>query len=195
MLYVGLTYQVGNDDCPYFGPKAVAEFASLSGCSTSNIDARFCSNFSVAEECLGDELMTRLNRTSKNLLSSITAANLEDIGYEVDYTNLDNYTSDNINATCRCTQRRSLDTVHDTTQPSFVYEPHHNRQLSSHAYQKATKYGKMKLAEMKERYEHAKAMHGGEYEESRDGLKFVGDQAMTVTLMENGEIYSFAVHA
>ena len=42
----------------------------------------------------------------------------------------------------------------------------------------------MKLAEMKERYEHAKV-----YEESRAGLKYVGDQAMTVTLMENGGIY------
>jgi hypothetical protein len=127
------------------------------------------------------------------LLSRITVANLEDVGYEVDYTNVDVYTADNINATCRCTQQRTLGTTHETIpQTSFVFEQHHPRQLSDKVYNKVISYGKMKLAEKKERYDAAVATYGGNI---NDGQKFVGDQAITVTVMENGEIYSIVVRA
>jgi hypothetical protein len=146
--------------------------------------------------------MTRLNRNSTNLLSRITVAGLEDFGYEVDYTNVDEYTSDNINATCRCTEQRTLGADYKTIpQPSLDYDHHNPRQLYSDAYNKAIRYGKTKLAEARERYDSAVAMYGSDnasYNEGTgdNGHKFVGDQAIMVTFMEDdGEIRSVVVRA
>lgn len=142
--------------------------------------------------------MTILELNSTNLLSRITVAKFEDIGYEVDYTNVDEYTSDNINATCRCTQQRELSTVHDTTPQSFVFEQRKPRQLSNEKFKSAISYGKRKLAEAKEQYEITLAHHGGSDftgNDDTDGQKFVGDQAITVLVIEEGEIHSIVVRA
>ena len=193
----GFGFQIFSDDCPSRGPRAIAEFASLSGCSETNIDARFCetTNFTGQEVCLGDELMTTLERNRTNLLSRITVANFEDLGYEVDYTNVDVYTSENIDSSCRCAQRRELSTEHDMLHQSFAYEQRKPRQLGEELYRRAVSYGKMKLAEAKEQYDMAMADDGYSANESTEGQKFVGDQAITVTFMENGEIYSIVVRA
>jgi hypothetical protein len=145
--------------------------------------------------------MTRLNRNSTNLLSRITVAALDDLGYEVDYTNVDEYTSDNINATCRCTQQRTLGADHEAIpQPSLAYKHHNPRQLYSDEYNKAIMFGKTKLAEAKEQYNSAVAMYGSDVASFNEGTgdngqKFVGDQAIMVTFMEHGEIRSVVVRA
>ena len=113
--------------------------------------------------------MTILERNTTNLLSRITVAKFEDIGYEVDYTNVDEYTSDNIDLTCRCTQQRELGTVHDTTPQSLVFEERKPRQLSDEKYKNAVSYGKRKLAEAKEQYTNKLANVRGNLNDGADG--------------------------
>ena len=92
------------------------------GAAPTNLILRLNIPTEDQEECLGDELMAILELNNTNLRSSITVGKFEDLGYEVDYTNVDEYISEIINVTCRCTPQRELSTVHDTLPQSFVIE-------------------------------------------------------------------------
>ena len=98
--------------CPYLGTHANSEYQTLTGCANipTELDgggATRCSHFD--EECLDNELMTGyINSDKENLLSRLTVATLEDLGYQVNYAEADDFGSLNIPAQCRCGLRRSL---------------------------------------------------------------------------------------
>lgn len=93
----------GSQGCKYTGSKASAEFTAVSGCRDL---PNSCGHWD--ENCFGRELMTgALDLT--NVVSRITIASMEDLGYDVDYSYADTFGFLDINATCTFTcPRRNL---------------------------------------------------------------------------------------
>jgi hypothetical protein len=183
-------------NCPYLGPNAKAEFFAISGCDvvpTENTgvpgDGTFCGHWD--EECMGNELMTGFlnSGTGENPLSRITVASLKDLGYVVDYTNVDSYTRNNLNANCLCNRRRSLtDRIHgDTHQLGLRIRGTQRRLLSDEVYNMAISYGKAILSKNQQ--------FGSLF--TKDGtdseVLFVGDQVVSVFVEDNGAFFDVAV--
>mmetsp|Transcript_3697 Transcript_3697/g.5434 ORF Transcript_3697/g.5434 Transcript_3697/m.5434 type:complete len:323 (-) Transcript_3697:29-997(-) len=101
-----------SDSCTSYdaGTKAAAFYEQISGCAPGEklipVEGN-CGHWS--ESCFKNELMTpTLTSGTRTKLSSLTVASLEDLGYEVSYNSVDEFTSDDIDADCRCSNRRSL---------------------------------------------------------------------------------------
>lgn len=96
--------------CNYTGENANREWRQLSGCdSTVPVpyeSASGCMHWD--ETCLNAESMTPFVEAdgSTNKVSKITLGALEDIGYTVDYSQGEDFTSDDIPESCKCTTRR-----------------------------------------------------------------------------------------
>jgi Leishmanolysin len=181
----------GEDLCPYLGERANKEYLAISGCPTVPTETdggpgRACGHWD--EECLGDEIMTGIiNTTATSLLSRITIATLEDIGYKVDYSTADPYDVANLNPSCICneTQRRLVRGV------SHVEARLRWRRLSDESRQDALDYGQSLLLQRSQTF-----LVGGTGEEDGDDeLIYVGDKFVTVFVEENGVIYDVVVRS
>jgi Leishmanolysin len=102
--------------CFYRGDSiAGREYRAISGCvdavpleeSTSGSD---CSHWE--EFCFDNELMTPFLNSTGNPISRVTVGSLEDLGYTVDYSGADNYTT--FNPACKC-NRDPISTADDKT--------------------------------------------------------------------------------
>lgn len=105
---MGVTGTIANN-CPYMGLSATEEYKLLSGCDTIPIEQEGsagsrCKHWS--ETCLVAELMTTALNEGINPLSRVSIGALEDLGYDVDYTNAGAYTSEDINPSCLCNNRK-----------------------------------------------------------------------------------------
>ena len=92
--------------------KASREWEIITGCSNDAVpmERSISASSNVAqctfwdEECMQDELMTTII-SEHHLLSRVTIATLEDIGYQVDYDQADSYSLRDINPACACNRR------------------------------------------------------------------------------------------
>jgi hypothetical protein len=147
---------------------------------------------------MGTELMTGFSNSGTNLnpLSRITVASLEDIGYTVNYTNVDTYTRDDISANCRCNRRRTLnDMMHgETHQLGLRLKPGlERRRLSDEMYNIAITYGKKKLTESKEQ---KKNLFGSLFTDLNQPYNVIGTadpQVISVFVKENGAFFDVVV--
>jgi hypothetical protein len=97
------------DNCPYIGEHATFEYKAVSGCDVIPIEqdgstGSRCKHWS--ETCLESELMTTILNTEGNPLARITIGGLQDLGYEVDYTNAEPFSSADIDPSCLCNNRK-----------------------------------------------------------------------------------------
>lgn len=92
----------GNDPSPpdthFVGPHAMAEFDAIGGSAYSgakvpveNIGGAGTANGHWREDVMGNELMTSFMTERDGVLSSVTIAALEDMGYTVNYEAAENY--------------------------------------------------------------------------------------------------------
>jgi hypothetical protein len=72
-----------NAACEYIGPAATAVYRELSGC-TDGFPLAECTNGHWSEACFDAELMTPSRNTGGVLISEMTIASLDDMGYTTD---------------------------------------------------------------------------------------------------------------
>lgn len=97
------------DGCPYLGKHANAAYELISDCPTvpTELDGRpndgtYCSHFD--EWCLKNEIMTGL-LDDDTVISAISIASLEDIGYSVDYSQAEPFERRDLGIGCACNRR------------------------------------------------------------------------------------------
>ncbi len=132
-----------SDSCPYkYDSRASEEYRALSGCDgavpieTDGAEGTKCLHWD--EDCFQSELMTGVN-TGDLELSRISIAALEDLGYQVDYSQATPFSTDLLSPSCVCNAEntRSLkDQVTRVQRPSAA---------SQEARQNAIEYGRAKL--------------------------------------------------
>ncbi len=92
----------GNDPSPpdthFVGPHAIAEFDAIGGLAyggakvpVENVGGAGTANGHWREEIMGNELMTSFMTNREGVLSTVTIAALEDMGYTVNYDAADDY--------------------------------------------------------------------------------------------------------
>lgn len=128
------------------------------------------------EECLLNEVMTVYPNFDGVLLSKLTIAGLEDIGYAVDYDMADAY--DGSDTTCCLTGATPVATQGGETSA-----------LSEEGIAAATAYGQSILNERK----HFFADDHMESQPLATGLRYVGDHALVVFYVENGRVHEVFV--
>lgn len=186
-----------SQNCPYKGVHANAEYQAISGCSVvptenhgTSGDGTFCEHWD--EACLGTELMTGyLGNGGRNPLSRITIASLEDLGYTVDYSPADSFGRSDLGSGCTCNRRRSvLSMSHGETRQLGLGGPGiQSRRLSQEMYQFAVDYGRNVLAERRAPSFFARQPGNAE----GIAYQYVGDQVMTVVVMDGDGVYSVVV--
>ena len=132
----------------YMGANAVREYNALAGCTVDSpppMQNPGCGHWD--EPCFLNEVMTPFISGASNPFSRLTIGAMEDVGYVVDYSQADTYTSANMNlANCPCNSRRlgaNNSTVASSSSSSFS-EPK-RRRLSDEGYEAATAYGRAEL--------------------------------------------------
>lgn len=172
-------------NCPYNGPRANAEYESITGCPVvpteqdGNPGTR-CGHWD--EECMRSELMTGfLNGAGPHPLSRITIATLEDLGYTVDYSMAESYGTNDVNSACTCNGQRSLQL--SAHQLGTSHQSTRRRSLSAEAHQMAMDYGQEILLQRPE---------GGDTT-LPDGVVYVGDQMVVVFVEEKGAFFDVTV--
>ena len=177
-------------NCPYYGPKANAEFAKISGgCAVvpTELDGgpgTRCGHWD--DRCLKDELMTGYLSGTTQPLSRITIGSLEDMGYEVDYSAADPFGSGDLRTCPGC--RRELASVLDhphgsTRQLGLRYYPNKQpRKLSEPLRLHAIEQG---LALLKKKA--ASAV------EVPEGYTYVGDKVISVVVQEGESLFGVIV--
>lgn len=92
-----------NDNCEYTGPAATAVYRELSGCTTGFPLAE-CTNGHWSEDCFDAEILTPQRNAGGVLISEMTIASLDDMGYTTDRGAVEyDFISFDIAETCRCT--------------------------------------------------------------------------------------------
>lgn len=130
-----------------------------------------CAHFD--EACLGAELMTGYISSALLPLSIITIGALEDLGYTVNYTAADNFTSFSCTSECNVPTRRVR---------------RRNRVEDDTGYQFAMQYGKEFLQNQ------TALLESNEEEalrllESEEGIEFIGDQYVSIVYLDDsGEV-------
>lgn len=200
--------------CPYSASsKATAEYQKLSGCATSipvEEDAGTgldCSHWD--ETCFQNEIMTGF--TGNNLLlSRMTIASLEDMGYVVNYDAADDYGVQHMDPSCVCLNDESS-SVSNGVEAAMLKKKKKKKkpekkksspkqstvhklgkggpksqlaQLSLSGLLEAELYGKALLKEAKLRKQ---------FIIEREGYVYLGDQVVSVLYMEDGQIYGVQV--
>ena len=142
--------------CPYRqDSRASREYQRVSGCSGAipleqSMPGSNCVHW--AEGCLLSEVMTSAANT-RLPVSRLTIAGLEDLGYEVDYSQAESFTAADLNPSCVCNNRlrRSLSDVGETksfrdeevetSADETIFMGDKRRNLSVEGHQYATEYG------------------------------------------------------
>lgn len=114
MLGIGTMWEsnviVNSTDCSYLGKNGNRVYQELSGCpadvslpiqASTQSDGSFQCGAYVQNACFGDELMTT-RQTQPSVLSNVTIALLEDLGYKVDYSQAAPYTREDLAPFCVC---------------------------------------------------------------------------------------------
>ena len=97
-----------NGACEYTGPAATAVYRTLSQCTTAFPLAE-CTNGHWSEACFDAELMTPSRNFGGILISEMTIASLDDIGYTTDRNAITyDFILFDIDQSCRCNRRRNL---------------------------------------------------------------------------------------
>ena len=188
-------------NCPYRGPKANAEYTAISGCSVvptelDGSEGTRCGHWD--EVCMGNELMTGFLDAGNNPLSRISIASLEDIGYEVDYRNVDSYTASDLNPNCVCRRRRTLlDMMHGETHQLGLRLPGtQRRKLSDDLFEIAMSYGKEELAKRQKAPASIlsifESLNG---DTSKTAVQFAANDVVAVFVMEDGIFYDVVVRS
>jgi Leishmanolysin len=187
-------------NCPYYGVNANREYNAVSRCNTSvpiELDGGSgteCGHWD--EECMRDELMTGF-ATGPTILSRITIGSLQDLGYQVNYSKADSYTFSDLARECTCRpprprQRTLADMAHgETMQLGLGNSRQHTRvvrrrRLSDEAYRMAVEYGQTVLAQR------AAAAQSRAYVDV-SGTRYVGDQVISILVLEATEVYGIVV--
>jgi hypothetical protein len=91
-----------NSDCEYIGPAATAVYRELSGC-TDGFPLVECTNGHWSEDCFDAELLTPARNSGGVLISEMTVASLDDIGYTTDRDAVEyDFSTIDIAEECRC---------------------------------------------------------------------------------------------
>ena len=117
-------------------------------------------------------------------MSMITVANLEDMGYVVtDNPDVDFDASD-VNPSCRCSSSSEESAPVDEVEGGWNENGEYSARppLSTRGRVSAMAYGKRRMRQLRQRNSRAGGMN-------TTGVKFVGDQSMTVLYQENGFVY------
>ena len=183
--------------CNYTGSKASAEFAAVSGCRDL---PNSCGHWD--ENCFGRELMTgALDLT--NVVSRITIASMEDLGYDVDYSYADAFGLLDINATCTfaCPRRNLVEinpnnnTDANTMVDNTVTHPIDNNTNRTEAQQQLRRHRRRRKLSDAGR---ANAIqHGREVleQESSQSSKQPQNRTIYILYMEENEFYSIPVQS
>ena len=130
------------------------------------------------------------------IISKITIATVEDLGYTVDYTQADLYDGSNMNNAVSgcCAPSSSRKQLRQLASPNPKKPPKQKNKnnnpkkpLSNAGLEKAFTYGKKKLKE--------KALAPGISRDLPGGATYVGDMVISVLIMEDGEVYEVSVGA
>jgi Leishmanolysin len=181
--------------CNYIGTNANREFANISGCTGGAVpleqgggEGTLCNHWS--EACLGQELMTPTSG-GLNQLSRITVGSLHDMGYQVDYSKADSFTKADLAPSCTCPARRLRGQdqsppgeMDGATSEGFSSSHPPRRHLSEAAKAQAIEAGLKYLDTRAQLANHTVLP---------PGVKYVGDKAVSVLMMEDGEIHGVLV--
>lgn len=176
--------------------QATAQYQTLSGCTTAiplendGGSGTACGHWD--EECFGAELMTGFLGDDTAILSKITIAGIDDLGYTVDYSSASSYTSSNLASSCKCS-RRNLRGEDEGKVADIINLGGHKRKLSEAGRAKALAYGN----EMLSRYDDDKigwAPFGfNRFTATSDDAIYIGDKVINVFYEENGYIFDVLV--
>ncbi|CAJ1937838.1 unnamed protein product [Cylindrotheca closterium] len=121
-----------NGACEYTGAAATAVYRTLSQCTTGFPLAE-CTNGHWSEACFDAELMTPSRNFGGILISEMTIASLDDIGYTTDRNAINyDYIIFDIEQSCRCNRRNLRSAVEEEAQvdgdngiitPSWIVQP------------------------------------------------------------------------
>lgn len=194
-----LVQESSSSTCSYApSSRATAEYQKLSGCDTRIPLGEDCGHWD--NFCFENEIMTGF--TGGNLLlSRMTIASLEDMGYVVNYDAADDYGVEDMDASCVCKRDVSSDLPVGGSQAANHKKAHEETtvrklgtgasklefkqaQLSLSGRLEAESYGRQLLQEAKLR---KKLII------QREGFVYLGDQVISVLYMEKGQIYGVEV--
>lgn len=140
---------------------------------------------------MGSELMTGYLSSGPSPLSRITVATLEDLGYTVDYSTADTFTSSDLDQSCVCRRRTLMDMIHGETHQLGLRVPGvQRRRLSDEAYNTAMAYGQAILASRKI----GSLLAMDEMSTSPD-VTYVADKVVNVLVADNGGVFDVVVRA
>jgi Leishmanolysin len=178
--------------CPYRGSRGNREYRALSGCIGRRLPTELtggrgtrCDHFD--DKCFQGELMTGYI-SEVNILSRLTIATLEDIGYTVSYDEAEPYTSANMGRRCVC--RRSKVRNLSIVKPIEISANNTNsnvsgmkRMLSDEGLKHAIAHGKKYLLAKRKQYSPTG---------TPSGLKYVGSDLISV-IYKDGDNGIFSV--
>lgn len=166
-----------NGQCNYLGENAKREFAELNGgCDNlpllqSGGAGSICRHW--ADDCLRNELMSSTLSSSETALSKLSVGVLQDIGYDVDYSEADEFSESDL-GTCPSCRRNERDL---TTR-------HRRTELSSNLYDYAVQYGRKILEDDAIRLDSRNSESDEDY---------VGSQLVRVYVMDGDRIHGVTV--
>jgi hypothetical protein len=151
------------------------------------------------EECMGNELMTGFLGPSTSPLSRITVATLQDLGYQVDYSNADAFGRSDLAASCTCPARRLRQ------KELSVIEMKHGKVFSMASVvsgRSSTSGSRRRLSDTAEalaieaglEYLQTNAQHTNDTQVDDLRITYVADKIVSVLVLENGEIYGVTVY-
>jgi hypothetical protein len=209
--------------CPSDNINSMAnlEYQDISGCTTAvPINSPGCGHY--AEDCLGAELMTPVAAIGDNPISRITVGWLDDLGYEVNYSQADPFDSTMLGTTAGCNcKRRNRSLFHKKKRSGYrnvryvgQQQPYSNdtkiteRQtqllsgipkLSSAGYNIALQSGSTYLNEQRMKRDTLMLQQRNITNSNSTGnflsptLIYVGDQFVWIYILENSNVYSVLV--
>ena len=145
-----------------------------------------------------NELMTGFAGAGTNPLSRITIASLEDIGYDVDYSNADSFTEDDLNPNCVCRRRRTLvDMINGETHQLGLRIPGtQRRKLSDELLNEAISYGREKLAERQKSPTSFQSLFDIiKGPTSKTAVQFAANDVVAVLVVEDGVYHDVVVRS
>jgi hypothetical protein len=171
-----ITQSATGGSCEYTGPNAIAEYSDISGC---DYIPTTCGHWD--EDCFGREIMTdTIDITT--VVSRVTVASMEDLGYEVDYSYADQFSQVDISVYCllQCPKRNLMDSKwgNNVRHPIDISNgiTRRRRRLSDKGYANAVQHGQAVLEQ-----------------ESSLSAKQPKNSTIYILYMEENELYSIPV--